>query len=477
MSEESVSNRRSFLKKTAIAGAGTAAGLAGVNFLSPAVLKEEMVFEPNTSHWAKLLPPTTAGLSHDIETDWAIIGGGFTGLSAAYYLKKGGLQDRVVVVEAAKCGNGASGRNGAMVLTSTADRFLKLSADPALDKRIYELTAANVQQIANIAEELGFDTHLDRNGALQVCNTEEQAEDSRKYAESAKAMGIPVEYWDRARVREAIGTEVYPGGVFDPASGHVHPGRLVGMWRAAAESVGVEVIEGTPIVQVEEGEKLTLHAANGHTIRAKGLVLAANAFTSKLGYLRRVAAPIFEYVGITPALTDEQVSAVRWKSRIPFNDMRTEVYYLGITRENQVHIGGGPVSYSFNNGVGAAANTGEHFEILREELGRIFPSLRGVPFETTWTGVVDMTLDESPAVGRIPDTENVYYALGFSGHGVNLTSVFGRILADVARGKEKEWSWFPYWNRMPPYTPNEPFRWAGVKLALGYYRTTDPKRP
>jgi hypothetical protein len=82
-----------------------------------------------------------------------------------------------------------------------------------------------------------------------------------------------------------------------------------------------------------------------------------------------------------------------------------------------------------------------------------------------------------PSVGRLPDRANFYYAIGFSGHGVNLTSVFGRILADLIRGKAREWTWLPYLDRLPLYTPNEPFRWTAIKLATEYYHLPDPKTP
>jgi glycine/D-amino acid oxidase-like deaminating enzyme len=88
-----------------------------------------------------------------------------------------------------------------------------------------------------------------------------------------------------------------------------------------------------------------------------------------------------------------------------------------------------------------------------------------------------MSLDQTPAVGQIGNSGNVYFGIGFSGHGVNLTSVFGRIIADLIHGKAGEWSWLPYVNRLPLYTPNEPFRWMGMQLALGYYRLVDPKTP
>ena len=245
------------------------------------------------------------------------------------------------------------------------------------------------------------------------------------------------------------------------------------MFKAAAESAGVEIYEGTPVTHIAEGLVHTLTTANGRTVRAKSMVLATNAFTSKLGYLRRVVTPVFDYVGITPPLSEQQLLDVGWESRLPFNDTRTETFYLGITQNQRIHIGGGPVDYSFNNGVRDRADAAQRFDGIHRELLRIYPKLSGVPFETTWGGSVDMSLDQSPAVGQMGKYKNIFYGVGFSGHGVNLTSVFGRILADLATGQGEQWSWLPFLNHLPTYTPNEPFRWLGVHLALGYSRATE----
>jgi glycine/D-amino acid oxidase-like deaminating enzyme len=112
---------------------------------------------------------------------------------------------------------------------------------------------------------------------------------------------------------------------------------------------------------------------------------------------------------------------------------------------------------------------------LRLELQRIYPSLAGVPFEICWSGAVDMSLDQTPAVGQMGKHGNIFYALGYSGHGVNLTSVFGRVLRDLIADKSAEWGWLPYLNRLPPYMPNEPFRWLGAKMATEYYRLNESR--
>lgn len=465
------------MKTAAVAGAGMAVGAGALNSLAPVVFPEKMAFETNGSHWAKVLPPARLPLAADLVADVVVIGGGFTGLSSAYYIRKNTLPKKVVLLEAKCCGNGASGRNGAMLLTSTADRFMQMSSDPALDKKIYDLTAGNIRAIQQICASAAIDCELETGGALQVCNSQENIENGKKYLEQANRFGIPAEIWDKEKTAAALGTRAYEGALFDPHSGQLHPGKLVAALKAAAEAAGVEIYENTPVLHIEEGPVHRIVTASGHEVRARALVLATNAYTSELGYLRRTVVPIFDFVGITPPLGEATLSEIAWKSRMPFNDSRRETYYLGLTRDNRIHIGGGPVDYAFNNGVTVPETARPGYERILDELLRIYPKLNGVHFESTWSGVVDMSLDESPAVGRMGKYQNVYYGIGFSGHGVNLTSLFGRIIADLVAGREEEWTWLPYLNRLPPYIPNEPFRWLGIQAALRYYRLTDPKTP
>jgi glycine/D-amino acid oxidase-like deaminating enzyme len=179
--------------------------------------------------------------------------------------------------------------------------------------------------------------------------------------------------------------------------------------------------------------------------------------------------PIHNYVGITPPLSDEALARIGWRKRVPFSDSRTLVRYLGLTRENRIHIGGGTADYSFNDGVRDRPDREERFAELQKELARIFPGLAGTAFETTWSGVVDCSIDFSPSVGRMGKFENVYYGIGYSGHGVNLTSLFGRIIADMERGEDQAWRDLPMINHRLPFISNEPFRWAGVQVAMAYY--------
>jgi gamma-glutamylputrescine oxidase len=304
------SNRRSFLKTTALAGTGLAAGCVALNELSPRIWREEMYFEPNHSYWAQSQVPLNPALSADMDVDVAIIGGGFTGLSTAYFIRKNSPAKSVVVLEAIGCGNGASGRNGAMLLNMTADRYMNLSSDPAMDKKIYDLTSTNIRFLTSLVAASGVNFEIDTNGSLQVLNTESDVADCKAYVEKARGLGIPVEFWSKDQTTAALGSNVYQGAFYDPHSGQLHPMKLVHALKSLAESSGATIFENTPVTHIAEGALLVISTLSGHSLRAKSLVLGTNAYSSRLGYFRSSVVPVHNYVGITPQLSEATLSQI-----------------------------------------------------------------------------------------------------------------------------------------------------------------------
>jgi gamma-glutamylputrescine oxidase len=456
----------------ALTGGSALLGAAGLNEVFPKIWPEPMAFESNPSFWARSQPSQNPPLRAHVTVDVAVIGGGFTGLSSAYYIRTLSPHRRVIVLEAKGCGNGASGRNGAMVLTMTADRYMKFGSVPAIDKNIYDLTVMNIRRLSNLSAATGIDCELETNGALQVLNTEEDIQAAKTYVQRARLLGMPVEFWEKQQLVNAIGTDVYAGAFFDPNGGHIHPMKLVHVLKAAAEGAGAEIYENTIVSDIREGSEHVLHTGEGFSVKATSLVLATNAFTSRLGYLRNSILPVREYVAMTQPLTEEQLAEIGWQKRVPFNDSRTEVYYFGLTKDNRVHIGGGTPAYRFNNGPDDPEAATSHFSQLRRELIRLYPKLGGVEFDLGWNGVVDWSLDESPSVGRTGRHNNIFYGLGYSGHGVNLSSVFGSIIADLEAGREDRWKDYPFVNASLDYIPNEPLRWLAAQSGLALYRMT-----
>lgn len=457
-------------RRGVIAGGATllAAGgaAAAVNAASPFILPETPHFGINHSYWSLALPPPNPRPVNDFYADVIVIGGGYTGLSAAYYLRQTLPSAKIVVLEAVRCGNGASGRNGAMLQTSTEDTFMVPNVDPLLHRRLYALTINNIERIRNLADENGMDCEFDLNGSLQVAYNDSDAQKMPDIARKLRAAGLPIEVWNQEQIFRTLGTHAYPAALFDPGSGQVHPGKLVAMWKRAAEGAGVTIFEQTPVTAIDQGPIIRLHLSHGLTAKAPMIVLATNAYSSKLGYLRSDIVPIVNFVAITPPLTKEQLNLVGWTRRIPFNDSRVNVVYAGITRDNRVHIGGGIEEYEFNDGLFNPSDNGRGINFLRREMTRIYPALSKVPFERTWWGFVDMSIDGTSSVGRTGEHGNILYAIGLSGQGVNFTSVLGRVLADIAADREAHWEWLPYLNRKLPYIPNEPFRYLGTEIGI-----------
>lgn len=466
-------SRRRFLRWSACAGGGAVLGGIGLNAIAPLIWNAPLQLEVNDSWWARSQAPPNPPLRTDLRVDVAVVGGGLTGLSAAYFLRRAARDRSVVVLEAQSCGSGASGRNGAMVLTMTADRYMSFGADPSMDKRIYDLTVENIRWLASLGAATGVDFDMDTNGALQVLGGADDRKAARKYVEQARALGMPVEYWEAPRIEAAIGTKVYEAAFFDPNCAQVHPMQLVRAFKASAEAAGAVIHENTAVAHIEEGREHVLHTHDGRVVRANSLVLAANAYTPNLGFLRHAVLPLREYVAVTEPLSEQELARIGWRQRIPFDDSRTDVFYLGLTRDRRIHIGGGSPGYAYDNGPSSPRVARTHEAQLRRELERLYPPLAGTPFAQVWNGIVDWSLDASPSVGCTGRHQNVFYGIGYSGHGLNLTSLFGRIIADLASGRAAPWAPYPFVNNRLYYVPNEPLRWAAARTGLAWYELTE----
>jgi gamma-glutamylputrescine oxidase len=431
-------SRRRFLKYSAYAGASAVLGAAGLNQIAPMIWKEPLPLQPNTSYWATSKRPPNSPLTNDLDVDVAVVGGGLTGLASAYFVCRASPHKSVVVLEAQSCGSGASGRNGAMVLTMT-----------------------------------GMDCELETNGALQVLGSSDDMKSARAYVQQARSLGMPVEYWESPRIVNAIGTEVYEGAFFDPNGGQIHPMKLIQALKATAETAGATVYENTLVQSIVEGREHLLYTSDGRTVKAKSLVLATNAFTPRLGFLQNAILPLHEYVAIANTFSEPELAQLGWRQRVPFNDNRTEVFYRGLTEDRRIHIGGGTPRYAYNNGPDNPDITRSHVSQLQRELIRLYPQLSGIQFAQTWSGVVDWSLDASPSVGSTGRHQNIFYGLGYSGHGVNLTSLFGRIIADIEAGHAASWTQYPFVNNRLYYVPNEPFRWIAAESELAWYKLTE----
>lgn len=466
-------SRRDFLKIAAVTG-GTAAavGVGGVMLAG----EKPLVFPPNDSYWAREQPLANAPVQEDMTVDVAIIGGGYTGLSAAWHLATQAPDLRIALLEAKQCGYGASGRHGGMVLSQPGVEAFEIMHDLATHKLTYETTVQAMRSLQQVVATTGVDCDLRLDGFVHGYLDEEDTAYYAEYLEQAQEAGIPVELWDADRTAAELGTEVFAGAMFDPNGGSVHAMKLIKAQKLAAEQAGARIYEDSPVLDIQEGEVIRLRVGEaGHTVQAKSIVLATNAYTSKLGYFKSRVMPVHAQTASTPPLSPQQLAEIGWSSRLPFYDSRNMLFHMVLTPDNRIVVGGGDARYCFRDDLEYCGSMKEVGALMLRELVTMYPALEGIAFDYVWDGVLGMSFDGTPSVGVTGKHDNIYYGLAYSGQGVNLSWLFGDVIAALHQGTPHPWLSTPYANNKLSYIPPEPFRWIGVESAMKWYGWEDKR--
>ncbi len=404
-------------------------------------------FDDNRSFWAATAPPDTpcAPLRGEVVADVAIVGGGFTGLSTARELLLRRPDLGVVVLEAKTIGNGASGRNGGQLLNWINGVG---SDDPVLTRRVWDATLHGIDRVLERAR--AGNVRWSRSGALDLYTDTRRAEHAHARVERLNAMGIPVQFVSGAALASLCRAEGVAGAVWDPTAGVLAGLDLLRATKPALLAGGARFFEGTPVLRVREGETITLDTPEG-TVRAKALVLATNGYTHLLGYFRGGVFPLLSHVVSVP------MAAQAWGGAGAFADDMDRVGYGAHLSDHVVFGGGSNTSYAYRYGGRTGGDLGAPADAaVRSKLAHYFPDAAAPSHR--WTGVLGVTLSRRPSIGR---RNNVYWGLGYSGHGVTLANLAGEILADLYVGEGARWADLPIVDAALGWIPPDPFRWVG----------------
>jgi gamma-glutamylputrescine oxidase len=399
-------------------------------------------------------------LTGELDCDVAIIGGGFTGVSTAYHLKKRFPERRIVLCEARHLGEGASGRNGGLVLNWTSG---VLSDDLEVARRIFDTTRRGIDRIQALIEELGLDVPFRRDGCIELFTDPRRAEAGAREVERLASAGIPLRFLGGDELARFARFRGAAGAILDPTAGQIDGLRLVRALRPVLERLGVHVYEQSPVEHIQEGATHTLTLPNAR-LRARALVLATNAYTPRLGYFRSNIVPIQSRVIATEPLSPEMRELLGWGAPLlGFSDDRDRVGYGSLTDSGEIVFGGGSnAAYAY----GFAPPERDAFSAIQRTLERYLPGLRerAIRVNHAWSGPVALTLDRVCTMGVRGEHRNVYFALGYSGHGITLANLAGEVLTDVYSGDDARWRGLPFFGRALPFVPPEPFRWLGYHV-------------
>jgi gamma-glutamylputrescine oxidase len=366
--------------------------------------------------------PRRAPLAGDLSADVCVVGGGFTGVNTAIELAQRGLS--VILLEARRIGWGASGRNGGQLIRGIGHDVSGFTRYVG-EEGVRYLEQAGIDSVAVVGERIrehAIDCDL-RWGFCELANTPAQFAALRGEQESLAGLGYAHETrlvvpQDMAQV---VGCGLYAGGLVDMGSGHLHPLNLVLGEACAAESLGVQIFEDSPVLELIHGDTVQVRCASG-TVRAGSLVLACNAHLEELEpRLSGKVLPAGSYIIATEPLSVEMASQL-----IPQNlalcDQKVGLDYYRLSADRRL-LFGGACHYSGRDPADIAA-------YMRPKMLKVFARLADTAIEFQWGGKIGITANRFPQVGRLKQYPNVFYAQGYSGHGLNVTHWCARLLAE-----------------------------------------------
>lgn len=417
-------------------------------------------WDDNRSVWTVGAVPDQPAppLAGDLTVDVAIIGGGFTGVSSAYHLSRQTPGLGIALLEARSLGNGASGRSGGMMLTG-------IRPDPDTDAAVseHELTERAIDDLLALVREHGLAVRHRREGSLRVTTTQEAAEAAHAAAEAMAARGVRVRFVPAAELGELLRARGVTGAVFDPAEGVLNGVDLIRAMRPLLMGQGVRIFEGTPVTRVRQGAVVELETPGG-TVRARAVVLATNGYTPRLGFFRTGILPVISHVIATGPLPDG-ARARGFGTATAFSDDLPRLAYASVDTDGRVIFGGGTntaYGYRFGNRTAVAARPDDRAaRALRRSLDAYFPDLAEAPVEHRWSGPLGVTLARHCGIGVMGSHDNIYYGVGYSGHGIVLGNLAGRVIADLHAGEHDRWRSYCFYNYRPRGIPVEPMRWIG----------------
>ena len=404
-------------------------------------------------------PEPAPPLTTKIQTDLAIIGGGFTGLWTALQAKQADPNRDVVLLEAGEIAIGASGRNGgfcAASLTHGIDNG-RSRWEKELPKLI-QLGNENLDGIEATVRQFNIDCDFIRSGEVGIANEEYQIAELREEVELAAKYGVSAQFFDQAEMRARINSPTFLAGAIDMSNAMLNPARLAWGLKQACLGLGVRLFEGTPVTALEEKrEHLVLTTPHGQ-VEARQVALATNAFPPLLKSLSLYVVPVYDYVLMTEPLSKAKHDAIGWYGRVGLSDNANQFHYSQMTSDGRILWGGFDAIYHRNNEVAPhLENRPASFGLLAEHFFQTFPQLEGLRFTHAWGGVIDTCSRYAVFWGQAYGGK-LAYAMGYTGLGVGASRFGARVMLDLLSGKKTELTELQMVKSKPFPFPPEPFR-------------------
>jgi glycine/D-amino acid oxidase-like deaminating enzyme len=393
--------------------------------------------------------------------DVAIVGGGYTGLNAAYTLAQHGAT--AAVFEQHTIGWGASSRNGGMATVGIKAPAKEMVKRYGLERgrQFWRASLEAIDRIEQLVNEEGLDCHFARDGHIALAFKPSHFENMKKLAVWYKdKLGHTMNLVAPADLQSEIGSTAFYGGLSDDTSAGLHPAKYVFELARVVAAKGVPLCENTAVTKIERTSNgFSLHTNQG-IVKAREVLIATNGYTGRLvPKLKPRVFPVGSYIIVTEPLPPDLQDKLSPKRRM-FFDSKNFLNYFRITPDGRMLFGG-------RNNLSTGLDLEESARLLQKRMLEVFPDLAGIPITHSWTGRLGLTFDLMPHIGRI---NGIHYALGYGGHGVSIATYIGTEVGLLLAGKKSSSPFMEIKHPTRFFYRNQP--WF-LPFAAIYYRIVD----
>ena len=473
-------SRRSFVGGIAAGAAGTWALSRGLFRLGDDPARPPQLYEYFLDNfWFEAADlehqSINAPLKGAHKADIVILGGGFTGLSSAFHLIQKFPNRKIMLLEGACCGYGASGRNGGFCNPGMSGfQHYLAEAGPEAARKTFDLSLYGIGHIKRLIAEHGVLCDFEESGMLLTAIDEAQARQLENVRGAYKSMGLDSTLVQGSELKAEIDSSRYVAALKLPYGGIINPAKLARGAKAVVEQAGVEICERTLVIRVTPGRVNRVETEMGE-VSAPVLVLGLNGYSPRLGFFQDRVMPLCNYVMATEPLSREQWQAIGWQHRQGVTDMRVLFDYQRPTTDGRIVIGGSGAPY-FAGDAPSSGNYKPTLKQLTKSFFATFPQLEGLRIAHAWGGTMAFTRDFTPSVGIMGEYRNIYYGVAYNGEGVAFTQTAGRIIAELVAGEQSEFTRLFVVNHRMPYLGPSSARFLFERL-YRWYLTRGTENP
>ncbi len=402
-------------------------------------------------------------LAENLSTDICVIGAGLCGLSTALELAEQGK--KVIVLDGARIGFGASGRSGGQAINGFEDGIDEYIEQFGFEqaKSLWEMSLEAIDIIDERVQKYQIQCDWKKGYATLALNHRRMDDLIAIEKASREAFGYAyMQLWDKTKLQQHLGSDIYVGGLFDSNSGHLHPlNYCLGLAKACLE-LGVQIFEQSPVVDMQTQGNQVVLTTDKAQVSAQHVVLATNAYIANLpksihhGTARKIL-PVESFIIATEPL-DQATADSLINNGMSVCDNNLLLDYYRLSADNRLLFGSD------------SSSNKDMVQVMRKNMLKVFPQLEQVKIDYGWGGPIDMTLNSQPYFGRI--APNIYFAHGYSGHGIALTGLAGRIIAESILGDDQRLRVFEKL-KIPSVYGGKWIKNLALKIGIPYYKFLD----